>query len=277
MSNEEQESETIVDSENLLDQYDNYHLEYPYQIGIGKIYDAYLIEQEKGKDYFAKEYELKATGVGNRVFSKDVIEHCKELGMQGYDPTKIEYWTEKYLMCDPAFYGSHFGIVICEIVSGNIRVLYADDFHRKDTQSIIDKILDLRVVYRNIKNILIDASQSEFIMDLKMYFDNQGYEYPDSYNEKIREWQRVMDKEPWEMGMYVIPVPFNRRVELTQRLKKTMENGNYFIHPSFDKLLLAYDTAVSKNMDVNDIDKEHTENNDILDAQLCLFRKIKPI
>ena len=272
MSIEENEQ----DPSEVLKQYDNYHIEMPYQVGIGKIYDAYLIEAEKSKDYFAKEYELKATGVGNRVFSKDLIAKVLDLG-NGYDPQNIDMYSPKYLCCDPAFYGSRFGILICEIVNGNIRVLYAEDFHRKDTQSMIDKILDLRVVYRNVKNIIVDASASEFIMDIKMYFDNQGYEYPDSYNEKIKEWQRVMKKEPWEMGMYVIPAAFNRRVEYTQRLKKSMENGNYWLHPSFDKLTLAFDTAVSKEDDVNDIDKEHTEYNDILDAQLALFRRLKPI
>jgi len=273
MSEDESRQQSV---EEILNQYENYHVEMPYQIGIGKIYDVYLIESEKSKDYFAKEYELKATGVGNRVFSKEILEKCKMLG-QIHNLSAVDHYSQKYLMCDPAFYGSRFGIVINEIKDGDIHVLFAEDFHRKDTQTMIDKILDLRIKYRNIQNILIDASQSEFIMDLKIYFDNQGYEYPDSYNEKIREWKMVMNKEPWEMGMYVIPCPFNRRVEYTQRLKKSMENGNYHIHPSFDKLLLAYDTAVSKNLDTNDIDKEHVEYNDILDAQLALFRRIKPI
>lgn len=277
-SSSEESSSSTVDSQEILNQYENFHIEMPYQIGIGKIYDPYLIESEKEKEYFAKEYELKATGVGNRVFPKDIISKCKALGELSYDPMNIDNWSEKYMGLDPAFYGSHFGVCICEVVNGDLRVLYAEEFYRKDTQAIIDKILDLRIKYRNIKNIFIDASQSEFIMDIKMYFDNQGYEYPDSYNEKIREWERIMNKEPWEMGMYIVPVAFNKRIELTQRLKKTMENGNYHIHPThFEKLLLAYDTAVSKNLDVNDIDKEHTEYNDILDSQLCLFRRIKPI
>lgn len=261
----------------LLKQYKPFHLEFPYEIGLGKIYDPILIESEKDKDYFNKEYRLHFTGVGNRIFPKDIVELSKMKGLE-YDPTKYSMYSDKYMGIDPAFYGSHFGIVICEVVNGDLRVLYAEEFYRKDTQAIIDKILDLRIKYRNIKNIFIDASQSEFIMDIKMYFDNQGYEYPDSYNEKIREWERIMNKEPWEMGMYIVPVAFNKRIELTQRLKKTMENGNYHIHPNhFEKLLLAYDTAVSKNLDVNDIDKEHTEYNDILDSQLCLFRRIKPI
>lgn len=270
-------NETNTETQEILRQYENYHLEMPYQIGIGKIYDAYLIESEKTKEYFAKEYELKATGVGNRVFPRDLIAKVTSLGEGGYDPNTVDAFSPKYLGLDPAFYGSRFGVVIGEVVNGNIRILYAEEFHRKDTQTMIDKILDLRIKYRNIQSILIDASASEFIMDIKMYFDTQGYEYPDLYNEKIREWQRIMQKEPWEMGMYIVPVAFNRRIEYTQRLKKSMEQGNYWVHPSFEKLILSFETAVSKEDDVNDIDKDHTEYNDILDAALSLFRRLKPI
>lgn len=266
-------SDDIPSPDDILKQYQNFHIEMPYQVGIGKIYDPYLIEAQKSEDYFKKEYELKATGVGSRVFKENDLQRSIALGEQ-YDPDKIDVFSEKYLCCDPAFYGSKFGIVICELVDGNIRVLFAEHFERPNTQKIIDIILEMRGKYRNIKNILIDASQVEFIIDLKYYFESLGNEYANSYNEKIREWKKF-DKEPWEMGMYIIPVPFNKRVELTQRLKRAMTLGNYWINSKFDKLLLAYETAIQKDNDENDIDKDNTENNDILDAQLCLFRKLK--
>jgi hypothetical protein len=265
--------------EKILKQYDNFHIEMPYQIGLGKIYDPILLESQKKEQYFAKEYELKATGVGNRVFDPNVLKHCLELGKQ-YDPNKIDYWTSKFMGCDPAWRGSKFGIVIVEVVEGNIRVLLADHYERKNTQYMIDKILDLRVIYRNIQNIFIDVSQSEFIVDIKGYFESMGHEYTDNYTEKIREWNhKDFDRRPWEMGMYVIPSTFGSggSIRYTQRLKKAMSNSNYWLNPQFDKLILAYDTAVQKDLDENDIDKDHTENNDILDAQKTIFERLRPI
>jgi hypothetical protein len=263
----------------LLKQYNNYHLEMPYQIGIGKIYDPILIQSQKNEQYFAKEYELKATGVGNRVFDPNILKKCIELGKQ-YDPNKIDVFTTKYMGCDPGWRGSKFGVVIVEVVDGNIRVLLADHYERKNTQYMIDKLLDLRVIYRNIQNIFVDVSQSEFIVDLKGYFESMGNEYTDNYTEKIREWgHKDFNRKPWEMGMYIVPSAFGSggSIRYTQRLKKAMANGNYWIHPSFDKLILAYDTAVQKNLDENDVDKDHTENNDILDAQKTIFERLKPI
>jgi hypothetical protein len=263
-----------------LKQYDNFHIEMPYQIGIGKIYDPILIESQRKEPYFAKEYELKATGVGNRVFPHELLQHCIQLGKQ-YDPNKVSYFTPKYMGCDPAWRSSKFGIVINEVdIDGNIRVLFADHFERKNTQFMIDKILDLRIKYRNIQNIFIDVSQSEFIVDLKGYFESMGYEYTDTYTQKIREWaHKDIDRRPWEMGMYVIPATFGSggSIRFTQRLKKAMSNGNYWLNEQFDKLILAYDTAVQKELDENDIDKDHTENNDILDAQKCIFERLRPI
>jgi len=260
-----------------LSQYNPTHIEMPFHVGVGKIYDAELIFEEMKKDYFAKEYRLQVTGVGNRVFDREVIQHCTELGTL-YNPDNPSWYTEKYLQCDPAFYGSNFGVVVNEIVDGNIRVLFAEEYHRPTTQAMIDKILELRIKFRNIKNILIDASQSEFLVDIKEYFDNTSMEYPRNYNEKIKEWAKF-GRKPWEMGMFVIPVPFNLRVDYTKRLKKAMTNENYWINPTFDKLITCYDTAVSKPdaSDVHEIDKEHLEYNDILDAQLALFYKFKPV
>jgi hypothetical protein len=248
----------------------------PYQIGIGKIYDPELLYKQKNEPYFKKEFELAFTGIGNRVFSDSIILQSVDLGA-GYLNEPISPYTEKYIMCDPAFYGSKFGVVVNEIVEGNIRVLFADDFHRKDTQTMIDKIFDLRAKFRNVKNIFIDASATEFIVDIKQYFENTGYEYPEQYNEKIREWWTVYKKKPWEMNMYVIPVPFNKRVEYTQRLHKAMSSGVYWINESFDKLIMAYETATAEEDNQYDADKEHMENSDVFDAQLCLFHRFKPL
>lgn len=264
-----------IDPEKIFNTYDPFHIEMPWQTGIGKIYDAELIWEERDKDYFAKEYELKPVGVGNRVFDSNVIQHCVELGNL-YDPDNVSLYTDKFLLCDPAFYGSRFGIVVNELVDGNIRVLYAEDFHRASTQAMIDKILELRVRYRNIKSILVDAAASEFIVDIKTYFENTGMEYPDKYNEKIKEWDKI-GRQPHEMGMFIIPVPFNKRVEYTQRLKKAMLTENYWINRRFDKLITSFETAVAKEGTSEEVDKEHVEFNDILDAQLCLFRRLRPL
>lgn len=270
-------TDPIQEEEPDLSTYNPYHIEHSWECGVGKIYDAELIWQEKDKDYFDKEYRLKVTGVGNRVFDQAIIQHCVELGNL-YDPENVSMFTEKYLMCDPAFYGSNFGIVVNELVDGNIRVLYAEEFHRPSTQAMIDKILELRVKYRNIKNILIDAAVSEFIVDIKEYFDNTGCEYPHNYNEKIKEWEKE-GRTPWNQGMFILPVPFNKRVQYTQRLKKAMLNENYWINRRFDKLTTCFDTAVARPeaSDIHDVDKEHLEFSDVFDAQLALFHRLKPI
>lgn len=250
----------------------------PWQCGVGKIYDPELLYSQKQDDYFKKEYELKFTGIGNRVFKDELLLQCVDLGAT-YLNTPTSLYTEKLIGCDPGWRGSKFGIVVVELVDGNIRVLFADHFERKNTQVMIDKILELRAQFRNVKNIFIDISQSEFIVDLKTAFENLGYEYPENYTERIREWWRDYKKQPWEMGMYVIPSNFGAggKIQYTQRLKKAMSNGNYWIHESFDKLLLAYETSVSKEDDENNIDKDHQENSDICDAQLTIFRKLKPL
>jgi hypothetical protein len=81
------------------------------------------------------------------------------------------------------------------------------------------------------------------------------------------------------MGMYVVPSNFGAggKIRYTQRLKKSMSSGNYWINESFDKLLTAYETATAKDEDENDYDKQHCENNDILDAQLTIFTRLKPL
>lgn len=259
--------------------YKAFYCEMPWQVGLGKIYDPVLLYEQKQEDYFKKEFELKFTGIGQRVFSDSIILQSVDSGSSYLNQT-ISPYSEKYIGLDPAFAESNFGVVVNELHDGNIRVLYSEEFERKNTQVMIDKILELRARFRNVKNIFVDASQSEFIVDIKSYFDNTGYEYPESYMEKIREWWHLYKKQPWEMGMYIIPVSFGsgNRIKYIQRLHKAMSNNNYWINESFDKLLTSFETAVCKEQsDIFDVDKQHQEFNDVFDAQIALFYYFKPL
>jgi hypothetical protein len=204
-----------------------------------------------------------------------------------YNPDEINIHSPKYMGADPGFVTSKFGVVLNEYVPDDmvLRVVFADHFTKKHSGYMIDKMLELRRDFRNVKNIMIDASQAEFIIDFKRIFESNKDEYPYDYQSKILEWKLVNHKEPWQMGMYVIPVAFgggNQRSgigtkssAMTYRLKQMMAEGYYHINKKFNDLIIAFESAVSKSGDENEIDKHHTSNNDILDAQKVIMKRVR--
>jgi|SRR5687767_388654 len=156
-------------------------LELPYQLGVGKIYDPELIEQEKLQPYFPREYELKkAFGIGD-LFLESTIQKCLDIR---YDPDAIVSMSPKAIGLDPSYGSSKFGICVCQFVDGRIQVVYAKEFDRPEPQEMERTVLDIirqhGLFVNNATNgqILIDGANIAFAKYLKTML-NERTDYED--------------------------------------------------------------------------------------------------
>lgn len=152
----------------------------PYELGISKIYDPQLIEEEKTQPYFPREYELqKSINLGD-LFTETTIQKCFDVK---YDPEHIVAMAPKVIGVDPSWGSSKFGICICQFVDGKIQVIYAKEFERPEPTEmerlVLDKARELGLFANNTSNgqIIVDGANINFCKYLKqMLNENTRYE-----------------------------------------------------------------------------------------------------
>jgi hypothetical protein len=203
-------------------------LQLPYNLGVGKIYDPELIEQEKQQPYFPREYELKkAYGLGD-LFLESTIQKCLDIK---YDPSMIVGMSPKCIGLDPSYGSSKFGICVCQFVDGRIQVVYAEEFDRPEPQDMERTVLNLIHQYAIFNNnqtngqVIIDGANIAFAKYLKTMV-NERTDYED------------IDEDDFKY-MRIRPINFGTtHRKLLSNMIQLVSKGYVAIDPKFEELLL---------------------------------------
>jgi hypothetical protein len=175
---------------------------------------------------------------------------------------------------DPGFGSSAFGVVVTQLVDGQIQIMQAEEYQRPDFNQMLSIVLDdlcIRKFKKKINNIFIDGANPSFIRALKIEI-GESEEY-----EPLVARARKM-KSDVSNYMQVIPVNFSsEHKSMLGNCKMLLEkdSGYIAVNPRFDKLITSLRTAVGQNEGV--LDKEATSYDDAFDAfRLALaFYKLK--
>jgi len=133
--------------------------ELPYTLGIGIVYDAKIIEDEKRNNpSFQREYNLQYGYGSGDVFDVEKLEEC------------IEEYPLEYLggssgtYADPAWGSSLFGKVSGEIRDGILYVMEAEEYARASPNHMLDSMEESW--NRHKQHYKVDAANPGFIKDL---------------------------------------------------------------------------------------------------------------
>jgi hypothetical protein len=209
--------------------YDYYHIELPYHIGLGKIYDPKLLAEERLKDYFQREYMLQfGYGVGD-LFTETDIRKCF---IHEYNPFRYYNNTYKMLTIDQGMGSSKFAFLVTEFLPYPkmnfgieqtyiddqrylIRVLFADEYYRPDPTQMENLANTLIKEYNIINNesysgrIGIDGANIGLIKKVK-----EMVHEPTDYDKRLEQLE-THKKWAYVSQMRVVPINF-------QQLQKQM-------------------------------------------------------
>jgi hypothetical protein len=236
-----------------------------YRYGLGKIYTAEEIEKAKQSPSFDREYDLKYLGKIGNLYSQLSIDKAIDRGRQ-YEPDSVNANSEKYLILDPAWSSSKFGIIVAEWNRQHkqIRILFADELINSSYDEALDQIFQLRRQYGNVLNMGVDASALEVIMSLKKKI---GERYDWTYVQEKLQYCKKHGLDP-ATRMIVVPIPFtleNKAFMASHSLRILDDpRGLIAINPRFTKLITALKAAQFNDRMI--LDKENSPNNDILDC-----------
>ena len=232
---------------------------FPYTVGLNKIYDPVLIEQERRRPYFEREYNLKYLGGIGNIFNIRDIEAALE---QEYDlsesiTTSIYYG--RSMGIDPGFGSSEFGIVITQVKDGKVEVIYADSLNKPTLAEGLDRVHHL-IRKHHIPKVYVDASASGWCRQLKQ--DYKEYVHYDLLPpEVVDSWITSPANSP-----KIVPIDFQSHgTPMLDHLVNIMESRQIRIDRMFDKLMIALRTAMYRG-DRNQLDKAETSYDDVLDA-----------
>jgi len=232
---------------------------FPYTVGLNKIYDPILIEQERRRPYFEREYNLKYLGGIGNIFNIRDIEAAldEEYDLSESITTSIYYGRSMGL--DPGFGTSEFGIVITQVKDGKVEVIYADSLNKPTLEEGLDRIHQL-IRKHHIPKVYIDASSSGWCRQLKTDY-KEYVQYDILPPEVVDAWITSPANSP-----KIVPVDFQSHgMPMLDHLVNIMESRQIRIDRKFDKLMIALRTAMYKG-DRNQLDKTETSYDDVLDA-----------
>jgi hypothetical protein len=226
--------------------YDYYHIELPYHVGLGKIYDPILLAEERLKDYFGREYLLQfGLGAGD-LFTETDIRKCY---VHDYSPFRYYSNTYKMLTIDQGMGSSKFAFLVTEFLhlpAQNygitdtyikdqrflIRVLFADEYYRPDPTQMENLTSTLIKSYNIITNnfssgrIGIDGANIGLIKKVKEMIHE-----PTDYDRRL-ETMETHKKWSFISQMRVVPINFNPlQRQMTFTLIDYVTKGFYAIHP----------------------------------------------
>jgi hypothetical protein len=198
-----------------------------------------------------------------KIFSESSIENATKIA---YNPDNINPNAKKSFGIDSGFGSSNFAIVGTQFVNNKIQVIFAEEYHRPNFQTMINRIWEIKQKCGYISNIYVDAANPEVWESLKREFDEQydiqyvrdKFAYCKKYNLHIEDYMKI------------VPVPFSvEGAKLLAHAKwimeETDEDGNSLIaiDKRFDKLLTGLRTAVANEYK---LDKTVSLFNDLTDA-----------
>lgn len=240
-------------------------LEYLYQRGVNKIYDAKEIEQEKAKGYFKREYMgLYDYDVGN-LFPLHTLDIVESNGRKLLDFDTVHAYTHKSLGIDVGYGSSNTAFVVTEKIDGYIRVIYAKQFNRPVNEEMLNLAVNLIFHYqlnRHNNQVYVDAANPGFIRSLKIAIgESQDYE------QEIQQWKKENAYWKPEGTMTIIPIPFNIKGEpMLEKLKDFADKGLLAVNPEvFDDLMSDLRIARVQGRKLEK-DKSSNQTMDLLDA-----------
>jgi uncharacterized protein (UPF0335 family) len=206
-------------------------------------------------------YMAEFMSVGGNLFAQSAIDKAIAPLID------IRENTEKYCAVDLGYSSSRFGILIGEWDPKlkKIRILVAEQIQSPQYEQMIERILRYNNEYKNIQNILVDAtSRMEFCMSLKTRLGEEN------------DWNRIKKKmqdyksKGWDLNkaMKIVPVLFNLESKgfMASHTRQILEDPREFfaIDPKFNDLIISLRSAVFDDRGV--LDKEMSPNNDLLDC-----------
>lgn len=209
--------------------YKRIFLDYTY--GVDKIYDREELESEKKQAYFEREYNLKyGYGTGN-FLTESAIQKIEELGRlpQYLDLDTINYDTKKSLGIDIGYGSSGTAFVLTEEIDGRIRILYAREFQRADSEQMVHLAYDLIMTYHlnnGINKTFVDASAPSFIRALKFMIKENKF-----YEEQMKKEKARNPLYNPVYSMNVVPVPFGvKHKAMLEHTKSLIEQQRVVIN-----------------------------------------------
>lgn len=238
-----------------------------YKVGLGKIYDPELIEQEKKREYFEREYNLRYLGRLGNVFHIQDIENAVvslDLGQDMLESSTSTFYGRS-MGLDPAWgaSGSNFGIVITQYRNQRVEVIYAEEVRNPYFNDVMNRVMQLKQTH-HITKIYVDGSAPEVIKELKRRIGEPGHNY-DHYTSK-QIWS--FRNGAWQ----VIPIDFkSHHIQMLNWTNELLQKHMVRIHPRLSELLVALRTARAVD---GRLDKTETSYSDVLDAfrlSLCNY------
>lgn len=242
-----------------------------YTVGLGKIYDPKIIEEEKQQEYFEREYNLRYLGkLGNVFHIKDieaaiVSEEYKQDILSSVQST----YYGRSMGLDPAWgtSGSNFGIVITQYRNQRVEVIHSEEVHAPYFADVIDHVMQLKQVH-HITKIYIDGSAPEVVRELKKRIGEPGQTY-----------EKYTDQQIWSFrngSWQVIPINFQKRhIQMLNWTNELLQKKMVRILPNMSELLVSLRTARAIE---GKLDKKETSYSDVLDAfrlALCNYEAPK--
>ena len=247
-----------------------------YRYGLNKIFTKEDIEKARQSPSFEREYDLKYLGKIGNLYSQFSIQKAIERG-KNYDPDQFNPNTEKYMLLDPAWSSSKFGILIGEWNRQHkqIRILYCEELEKPTYDDALNHIFSIRKKYGNVVNIGVDASALELIQTLKKKIDER---YDWTY---VQEKLHYCKKNNLDIAkkMIVVPILFNieNKSFMASHSCRILDDSRDLIaiNPEFDKLITALKSAQFDDRGI--LDKNESPYNDILDCfqMMSTFFKFK--
>ena len=273
-------------------------LSYLYQRGIGKIYQANFIEEEKKHAYFKREYEGQYSyGVGT-LFSEESIAACERLGREldarlglvsaapsgraaaaatttnddDDDLIRSEQGlnslatlpSRKSLGIDIGWGSSRTAFVLTEYLDGKIRVALCQQYDRPDHKAMVNFAYGLIRKYsldNGTNKVYIDGSAPSFIGAVKESIGESRDYLP------ILAQLKTTDTDP-RYAMNIVPVNFSQKQQaMLDHAKTCVDRGVIAINPDISNNAdLLTDLRIAQNKpETFKLDK--TENRlDLFDA-----------
>jgi hypothetical protein len=99
--------------------------------------------------------------IGNVFHTKD-IKAALNRGSQ-YNPSEINYYSQKSMGIDPGFGSSEFGVVVTERSDGQIKILHTEEYRRPDFNVMLSIVWEILKKYgRTVNKIYVDGANPSF-------------------------------------------------------------------------------------------------------------------
>jgi hypothetical protein len=240
----------------------------PYTIGIGTIYTKSQIMENMKSPSFEQEYNLKYLGgIGDMIPLASIEQAIEEYSLDEIITTSSYY--RRWIGIDPGFKSSKFGICIVQWRDEKLEVVYTNSLSEPLYTDALKLVRQLIQRFQACK-VFVDASASHIIHELKY-----GYgEYVTYEKLKPEQLDRYIGSECGEP--LIVPVNFGKyHKNMAKHTVKALAHEKVRIHPKFEDLIISLKSAQTK-IDQFTLDKNHSANNDLLDAFRMALLCLKP-